>query len=443
MAIKAKFFNGVEYDATDVNEQFQYFYTNGIVSNTGSIGNSFAVSRKAGLILAVASGIYCINGGVCEIDGDGAEITLDAADESLSRIDTIAIEYNLSADVHTIRVVAVKGTPANEPESPELQNTSTIYQEPLADVLISAGATEAGTITDRRQLVAYQRLSSAEFISHKNNRSNPHGVTAAQAGAIPGVECEKYMDRIHETPNLIDNPLLISQSAGAAADVNRTFRFSYGSGTERSANYPTELQTGTIMGIREVQWSNASQVVVKLTEWYPVLGRTWYNRWTGTAWTGWESQMIQMPSQAMRYDMGGCADTNSVFRAYGPVTVTKYDTWARIDFAISPGNISWTGIDASDYFAYGIPLATLRSITGLPLNYAQDVIIPGQAFFKANDATANGGICGGFQVKGAYLCPGRWYFDSGTSTYKFGPWTANGPCNVNGAIWSGTINVGT
>ena len=86
MAIKAKFFNGVEYDATDVNEQFQYFYTNGIVSNTGSIGGSLAVTRKAGLFLAVASGIYCINGGVCEIDGDGAEITLDAADENLPRL---------------------------------------------------------------------------------------------------------------------------------------------------------------------------------------------------------------------------------------------------------------------------------------------------------------------------------------------------------------------
>lgn len=183
MAIKAKFFNGVEYDATDVNEQFQYFYTNGIVSNTGSIGGSLAVTRKAGLFLAVASGIYCINGGVCEIDGDGAEITLDAADENLSRIDTIAIEYNLSTDVHTIRIVAVKGTPASTPEAPELQNTSTIYQEPLADVLIPAGATEAGTITDRRQLIAYQRLSSAEFIDHENNRSNPHGVTAAQLNA--------------------------------------------------------------------------------------------------------------------------------------------------------------------------------------------------------------------------------------------------------------------
>ena len=125
--------------------------------------------------------------------------------------------------------------------------------------------------------------------AHATNLTNPHGVTAAQVGAMPGVEAEKYIGRIHETPNLIADPLVISQAAGAAADANRTFRFSYGTGTERRTNYPTELQTGTIMGIREVQWSMANQVVVKLTEWYPILGRTWYNRWTGTAWTDWVS----------------------------------------------------------------------------------------------------------------------------------------------------------
>ena len=433
MAIKAKFFNGVEYDATDVNEQFQYFYTNGIVSNTGSIGNSFAVSRKAGLILAVASGIYCINGGVCEIDGDGAEITLDAADENLSRIDTIAIEYNLSTDVHTIRIVAVKGTPASTPEAPELQNTSTIYQEPLADVLIPAGATEAGTITDRRQLIAYQRLSSAEFIDHENNHSNPHGVTAAQTGAQTAYTS---LEQIGLTVDTASSYAAVHN----AMPANSTLTISW-TGTATTGNFgafgqlmPADYGTCVIRKNQVSSWTfykYDTGIVYSGT----------YTAINNVGWTGWKNCTIQIPTQAMRFDMGGCADTNSVFQAYGPVAVTKYGTWARIDFAITPGNISWTGIDASDYFAYGIPLATLRSITGLPLNYAQDVIIPGQAFFKANDATANGGICGGFQVKGAYLCPGRWYFEN--STYKFGPWTANGPCNVNGAIWSGTINVGT
>lgn len=278
----------------------------------------------------------------------------------------------------------------------------------------------------------------AALHAHEADLANPHGVTAAQAEAIPGVEVEKYMDRIHETPNLLDNPLLISQSAGAAADANRTFRFSYGNGTARSDSYPTELQTGTIMGIREVQWANASQVVVKLTEWYPVLGRTWYNRWTGTAWTGWESRMIQMPSQTIRYDMGGCADAGSSFRAYGPVTVTKYVKWAKIDFALTIGNVSWgSGIDPSNYFNYGIPIATLNNLTGMTLNGAKMnsfVTFP-------SDETMNGPICGGLQQKGAYLCPGRWHFDSGTDSYIFGAWTANAVCNDNGSIWRGTINI--
>ena len=166
-----------------------------------------------------------------------------------------------------------------------------------------------------------------------------------------------------------------------------------------------------------------------------------YTAINNAGWTGWKNCTIQLPTQTMQFDMGGCASTSSSFRAYGPVAVTKYGTWARIDFAINLGNISWTGVDTANYFTYGIPLATLRSLTGLPLNYANDILIPGQAFFKVEDATVNGGICGGFQVKGGFLCPGRWYFEN--STYKFGAWPASGPCNVNGAIWSGTINVGT
>lgn len=433
MAIKAKFFNGVEYDATDVNEQFQYFYTNGIVSNTGNIGNSFAVSRKAGLILAVASGAYCIQGAVCEIYDGGEEIILDAADADLARIDTVAVEHNLSTSVHTIRIVAIKGMPASTPEAPELQNTSTIYQEPLADVLIPAGATEAGTITDRRQLIAYQRLSSAEFISHKNNRSNPHGVTAAQTGAQTAYTS---LEQIGLTVDTASSYAAVHN----AMPANSTLAISW-TGTATTGNFgafgqlmPADYGTCVIRKNQVSSWTFYKYDT-------GIIHSGTYTATNDVGWTGWKNCTIQIPTQTMRYDMGGCASTSSAFRAYGPVAVTKYGTWARIDFAISPGNISWTGIDAGNYYAYGIPLATLRSLTGLPLNYANDVLIPGQAFFKVDDATVNGGICGGFQVKGGFLCPGRWYFADGT--YQFGSWTANGPCNVNGAIWSGTINVGT
>ena len=163
-----------------------------------------------------------------------------------------------------------------------------------------------------------------------------------------------------------------------------------------------------------------------------------YTAINDVGWTGWKNCTIQMPSQTIRYDMGGCADAGSSFRAYGPVTVTKYVKWAKIDFALSIGNVSWgSGVDPSTYYAYGIPIATLNNLTGMTLNGAKMnsfVTFP-------SDETMNGPICGGLQQKGAYLCPGRWYFDSGTSTYKFGAWAAHNICNDNGSIWRGTINI--
>lgn len=35
-------------------------------------------------------------------------------------------------------------------------------------------------------------ILDAALHAHEADQDNPHGVTAAQAGAIPGLECEKY-----------------------------------------------------------------------------------------------------------------------------------------------------------------------------------------------------------------------------------------------------------
>ena len=273
----------------------------------------------------------------------------------------------------------------------------------------------------------------AALHAHEINNANPHGVTAAQTGAQTAYTS---LEQIGLTVDTASSYAAVHN----AMPENSTLTISW-TGTETTGNFGA---FGQLMP------ANYGTCVIRKNQ---VSSWTFYKYDTGiiysgtytainnAGWTGWKNCTIQLPTQTMQFDMGGCASTSSSFRAYGPVAVTKYGTWARIDFAINLGNISWTGVDTANYFAYGIPLATLRSLTGLPLNYANDILIPGQAFFKENDATVNGGICGGFQVKGGFLCPGRWYFVD--STYRFGAWTANGPCNVNGAIWSGTFNVGT
>lgn len=271
----------------------------------------------------------------------------------------------------------------------------------------------------------------AALHDHEADQDNPHGVTAAQLNAQTAYTSLEQIGLTIDTASsyaavhnaMPENSTLTISWTGATSG--------YGAfGQLMPADYGT-----CVIGKSQV----SSWTFYKYDTGIVYSGT--YTAINDVGWTGWKNCTIQLPTQTMQFDMGGCASTSSSFRAYGPVAVTKYGTWARIDFAINLGNISWTGVDTANYFTYGIPLATLRSLTGLPLNYANDILIPGQAFFKVEDATVNGGICGGFQVKGGFLCPGRWYFVD--NTYRFGAWTANGPCNVNGAIWSGTFNVGT
>jgi len=72
------------------------------------------------------------------------------------RIDTVALQLEYGS-VNDIHLVVIAGTPATAPVAPDLTQTSGgIYQYPLANVRVEAGAsTIAGDkITDRRLLLA-------------------------------------------------------------------------------------------------------------------------------------------------------------------------------------------------------------------------------------------------------------------------------------------------
>lgn len=152
MSVRTSFFNGIEYSADDVNARFSQLFSGGILAE-GAVGTALQVTLKTGLTLNVANGAYFIRGAALEVYDDGEDITLSAANSMYPRIDTIVVEYNLNPDVNDARITAVQGTPASSPSAPTLSTTSLLYQCPLANVLVPAGATTAGTITDRRSLI--------------------------------------------------------------------------------------------------------------------------------------------------------------------------------------------------------------------------------------------------------------------------------------------------
>lgn len=150
MGYNSSFFNGVEYDAGAVNNRFAALFSDGILVDGHIIGNALAVTLKTGMTLTVAPGRCQIYGALLEVTGSGEDLVVSAADSDNPRIDTVVVEYNLYTGINTARVAIVQGTPAASPEAPILSDTATLYQKPLADVLIPAGALTAGAITDRR-----------------------------------------------------------------------------------------------------------------------------------------------------------------------------------------------------------------------------------------------------------------------------------------------------
>ena len=150
MGYNSSFFNGVEYDAGAVNNRFAALFSDGILVDGHIIGNALADTLKTGMTLTVAPGRCQIYGALLEVTGSGEDLVVSAADSDNPRIDTVVVEYNLDTDINTARVAIVQGTPAASPEAPILSDTATLYQKPLADVLIPAGALTAGAITDRR-----------------------------------------------------------------------------------------------------------------------------------------------------------------------------------------------------------------------------------------------------------------------------------------------------
>ena len=119
--------------------------------------NQLAVSATgAGMTVNVATGRAWVKGHFFESDAVEAR-SIDSADPTNPRIDRVVVRatYSQPGVPGAVALAVLKGTPAASPSAPALtQNTTTMWEISLAQVLIDAGAVvvAANKVTDERTL---------------------------------------------------------------------------------------------------------------------------------------------------------------------------------------------------------------------------------------------------------------------------------------------------
>lgn len=152
MSLTFGFYNSVngdrKYNATQFATLFDSIFIDGVFAK---VANEFEVGINSGMNINVASGRAWFKKTWTDSDST-IVLAIDEAEVVLDRIDTVVIEINTNNESRTNSVKVIKGTPGSTPVAPTLSQSDGVYQYPLADIYVTAGATEilSGDITDRR-----------------------------------------------------------------------------------------------------------------------------------------------------------------------------------------------------------------------------------------------------------------------------------------------------
>lgn len=123
------------YNADQHAQYFSSFIGNGVFKYNPILG--VVESSTPGLSVTVTKGQAWINGYWYKND-DELELPISLPDESLSRIDAVAIRWNnITRD---IKAVIIQGEPASSPVAPEPQRDAVIYDLIVAHVRVDASA---------------------------------------------------------------------------------------------------------------------------------------------------------------------------------------------------------------------------------------------------------------------------------------------------------------
>lgn len=133
------FYNSIrgdrKYDAIQMSSIFDGIITDGVFDN---VGDSLMVRAGTGMQVIVGSGRAWFNHTWTYNDTD-LGIAVQQSEIILDRIDALVLEVNEETRMN--RIIFIPGTPASEPEKPELINTELIHQYPLAYVTVRSEVT--------------------------------------------------------------------------------------------------------------------------------------------------------------------------------------------------------------------------------------------------------------------------------------------------------------
>lgn len=157
MAISSGFFNSVDgdrlYNAEEMTTYFEGLVSDGVYAN---VGEAFLVlATGSGLNITVGTGRALVKTHWIKNDAR-LPLTLAAADVQYDRIDAVVLRCDLTDSVRALSVEVKTGTPAAAAAAPEIVNTQTVKEMPLAYIKIPRGATtiSQANITDTRPSTA-------------------------------------------------------------------------------------------------------------------------------------------------------------------------------------------------------------------------------------------------------------------------------------------------
>lgn len=234
---RSGFFNSVngdrKYKSEDFANYFNKFITNGVFPNPST---NLQVMSGDGMNIILKGGPAWINGYVYENTSD-LILPVDPADGVLNRIDRVVLRYDTIN--REIKAVVKKGTFAGFPVAPTLQRDADAYELGIADINVAKGTIsitqayitdirlntalcgivnsliQVDTTTLLNQYEAGMQAKEVQFTQdfndwfstiqdaldgdtagnllnlindHKNDKNNPHGVTAAQVGAASATD---------------------------------------------------------------------------------------------------------------------------------------------------------------------------------------------------------------------------------------------------------------
>jgi hypothetical protein len=242
MAVKSGFFNSVagdrKYDADDVNNFFNGFLADGVLSMVGDV---LVVSPSSGMTVSVGSGKAWFNNSWLVNTSDHF-LLLPDAHISLDRIDIIAMDFDKTDLVRDNEIIIIEGTPGSTPLPPTLVDEEDHIQVPLAEIYVAQGVTDidAGDITSFIGTIEcpfatglLQQLTIDELLTQWRTQFDEWmDEIEAVLASIESGDVFNYLDEIAErvTPgrNLIINGDMIVNQYSSESKVNYSSSASQG-----------------------------------------------------------------------------------------------------------------------------------------------------------------------------------------------------------------------